>query len=295
MSGRVLVTGANGFVGRTVVPALAAAGWTPVPAGRNEVGAIGRDTDWRPVMQDISAIVHLAAAGAHGRVSTDDEIARLRETNVHGSERLAAAARDAGVDRFVLVSSARAMAESAERPLTAADPPCPTDPYGQSKRDGEVAVQNAAGEAMQIVVLRPPLVYGPGAGGAFGTLAWAVRRGVPLPFGSIRARRSMIFVENMADAIVHALGCPPGTYLPSDRHDVRLAELVGAMARALGRRPRLVPCPAWLLKLAAAATGRGPLVARLLAPYRVDGAFAGWSPPVPFEDAIARSMRGPDA
>ncbi len=290
MTRRVLVTGAGGFVGRSLVPALSAAGWTPVPAGRDTVGPIGRGTDWGPHLAGIDAVIHLAAAGVHGRTGTAADIAKLREVNVYGTERLAAAARAADVGRFVLVSSARAMAETSTAPLSAASSPAPTDPYGQSKRAGEVAVMDAAGTGMDVVILRPPLVYGPGAGGNFGKLAAAVRRGLPLPLGLVRSPRSMIFVENLADALVHALSCPPGVYLPSDRHDVGLADLTRAMANALGRRPRLVPCPPMLLRLAGAVTGRGATIERLLAPFQVDGRFPGWLPPVKFETAIARSM-----
>jgi len=292
---RVLVTGAGGFVGRSLVPALSAAGWTPLPAGRDTVGPIGRETQWAPHLSGIDAVIHLAAVGVHGRVGTASEIAELREVNLYGTERLAAAARAAGISRFVLVSSARAMAETSTAPLSADDPAAPTDPYGQSKRAGEVAVQQAAGDAMEVVILRPPLVYGPGAGGNFGRLATAVRRGLPLPLGLVNSPRSMIFVDNLADALVHALRCPAGVYLPSDRHDVGLAALARAMAHGLGRQPRLFPCPPALFRLAGVVTGRSPAVARLLSPFQVDGRYPGWAPPVDFETAMARSMAEPAA
>ena len=210
---------------------------------------IGPDTDWRAALAGIDAIVHLAARAHVLRDSSADAHALYRAVNTLGALRLAEAAAAAGVRRFVFLSSVRVHGErSTGAPFTEASPLVAQDPYGRSKAEAErgLAALAAAGR-LEPVILRPPLVYGPGARGNFARLVRLVARGVPLPLGAVRNRRSLIFVGNLVDAIVRSLDDPAAageTFMVSDGEDVSTPELVRRIARALGKPARLVPVPA---------------------------------------------------
>jgi nucleoside-diphosphate-sugar epimerase len=275
---RVLVTGAGGFVGRALCPALQRASWSVVPAGRRETGDIGPETDWRPLLEGVDAVVHLAARVHVLRDEARDPAAAFDRTNHLATARLAAQSAEAGVRRFLFLSSVKVHGDRSDRPLSAADAPAPTDAYGRSKLAAERALVRLSGR-MATVVLRPPLVYGPGVKGNFLSLLRAVDRGLPLPLAAIDNRRSLIHVENLADAIRAALDAPPGVYLPSDREDVSTAMLIRRVAAALGRPPRLFPAPPAVLRGLAAAIGKSAAVERLIGTLTVDGALPGWQPP----------------
>jgi len=275
---RVLVTGAGGFVGRALCPALRRASWSVVPAGRDETGDIGPETDWRPLLEGVDAVVHLAARVHVIRDEARNPSAAFDRANHQATARLAGQAAEAGIRRFLYLSSVKVHGDHSDRPLSAADAPAPTDPYGRSKLAAEQALARHSGR-MATVVLRPPLVYGPGVKGNFLSLLRAVDRGLPLPLAAIDNRRSLIQVENLADAIRAALDAPPGVYLPSDRDDVSTAMLVRRVAAALGRPARLFPAPPAILRGLAAAVGKSAAVERLIGTLTVDGALPGWHPP----------------
>lgn len=306
---RVLVTGASGFVGRTVCPALTAAGHRVTAAVRTPpeapvegagttvaVGDIGPDTDWSAAFDGAEAVVHLAAR-VHRVGDTDTSaLDAYRRTNVDGTRRLANAAAAAGIRRFVFLSSVKVHGDASPpgRALSEEDPPAPTDAYGISKWEAEQALADVAGGGTLVpLVLRPPLVYGPGVGANFGTLMRAVAKGWPLPLGAVRNRRSLIYVDNLADAVRAALGHDggPRTWLVSDGEDVSTPELVRRIARAFGRPARLMPVPVALLRLAGTLTGRGDAVARLTGSLAVDIARIrddlGWTPPVSMLEGLA--------
>lgn len=311
---RILITGATGFVGRALVSRLAAEGRDVRAAVRKpgdvtlapgveavDVGEIGAATDWHAAVSGIDAVVHLAA-----RVHvTGDDVRTgeglFRAVNVDGAVGLARAARAARVGRFVLISSTTIYGDrSAGAPFGESSPPAPTTPYARSKLEGERAVAAVlAGSGTELIVLRAPLVYGPGAKGNFERLVRLVERGVPLPLASVRNRRSLLFVGSLVDGIVCALGHPAAagrTYNVTDLRDLSTPELIAGIAAALGRHPRLLPCPVGVLRAAAALAGRSEELSRLVDDMAVDGwrmrADLGWEPPFTLEAGLAQSVAG---
>ena len=298
---RILVTGASGFVGRHTVPHLAGLGHRvraalrrPEAAFPEEVAEtvpvpeVGPDTDWSAALDGIEAVVHLAARVHVMKDTAADPLAEFRRVNTEGTRRLAEAAAAAGVKRLVHLSSVKALAdEGRDEPLDEATAPDPHSPYGLSKLEAERALTEIATRTgLEVAVIRPPLVYGPGVGGNFLTLLKAVSAGVPLPLGALENRRSLIYAGNLADAIATCLTHPQaagGRFLVHDGRPYSTAELVRALGEALGRPARLLKAPPSLLKLGARVTGRTAMFDRVAGSLTVeDGAIRralGWSPP----------------
>jgi nucleoside-diphosphate-sugar epimerase len=286
--GIVLVTGADGFVGRELCAALAAAGRRFRPAVRAPraaledaavVGDIGPATDWRRALESVDSVVHLAARTHVLRETAADPLAEYRRVNVAGTERLARTAAASGVRRLVFLSSVKVNGEaSAGRPFTEDDIPRPEDGYGISKWEAEQALARVAGETgLETVVLRPPLVYGPGVKGNFLRLMRWIARGVPLPLGAIENRRSLVYSGNLVDAIVRSLDAPAAagrTYLVADGEDLSTPELVRRLARALGVQARVPAFPLAPIALAAALAGKRAEFARLAGSLQVDSSRA---------------------
>ena len=281
----ILVTGADGFVGATLCPALARTGWTvrravraPKPGAADiPVGDIGPETDWTRALDGVACVVHLAARTHVLRETAADPMAEFERTNVAATRRLAEQARAAGARQIVYLSSVKVNGEATrQRPYTEDDAPRPEDAYGRTKWEAERELLSiTAGTTLEAVVLRPPLVYGPRVKGNFLRLTRLVARGVPLPLASIENRRSLIYVENLVDAIIAALGAPQAagrTYLVSDGEDVSTPALVRALAHALGVKEKLFACPPVLLTAAATLLGRRDEVARLTGSLQVDTA-----------------------
>jgi len=293
----VLVTGANGFIGRALCGVLAASGRRvrkavrmPVPGLPDAVavGDIGPDTDWRTALEGVSGVVHLAARTHVLRETATDPLAAYRKINVSGTERLARSAAAGGIRRLVIVSSVKVSGErTEERPFTEDGAPRPEDAYGVSKWEAEQSLSRIAAETgLEVVALRPPLVYGPGVKGNFLRLMNLVARGVPLPLGAVDNRRSLIYTGNLAGAIVKALDAPQAagrTYLVSDGEDVSTPDLVRGLARALGVKPRLLSLPLSALDLGARLAGRRAEFVRLTSSLQVDSSRIqrelGWRPP----------------
>jgi nucleoside-diphosphate-sugar epimerase len=274
----------------------------PAAVERIAIGDIGPETDWTRAVDGVGAVVHLAARVHMTGEDASTALPLFRAVNAAGSLALARAARDAGVRRLVLLSTTTVYGDRSHgRPFDESSPTAPATPYAQSKLEAEQLVAQAlAGSSTALVVLRPPLVYGPGAKGNFARLLSLVQRRVPLPLASIRNRRSLVFVDNLVDAIVCALDHPAAagrTYVVSDGEDVSTPDLIARTAAALGRPPRLFAFPPALLRLAGRLLGRADEISRLLDDMAVDSsrirAELGWRPPFSLTEGLARSVRPP--
>lgn len=311
MIGRVLVTGAAGFVGAAITARLVADGnpvraavrrfvGPPAKAETVEVGDIGTDTDWTEALRDAANVVHCAARVHLLHDDARDPLSAFRAVNRDGTERLARAAAAAGVRRFVFISSIGVNgAETTSTPFSACDAPAPHSPYAVSKHEAEEALGKvAAATSMEVVVIRPPLVYGPDAPGNFAALMRAVDRGLPLPFGSVNNRRAFIAIDNLVDFVVTVLAhAPPlhGTFLVSDGEDVSTTDLLRHTALALRRPARLLPVPANWIRRTAALLGRPELGQRLCGSLEVDigptCSALGWRPPLSLDDALVKTAQ----
>ncbi|CAB3803182.1 UDP-glucose 4-epimerase family protein [Pararobbsia alpina] len=292
-----LVSGATGFVGQAVTKALGYEGREVVRLTRRPVaeGDLVAGDDFVDVARvwphgfRPDCVVHLAARVHVMRDTAADPLQAFRAVNVDATLRVAEAAARAGTRRFVYISSIKAAGElSLEHPLRESDPPFPLDPYGVTKREAEVALLEFGERVgMEVAVVRPPLVYGPGVGANFMSLMKAVDRGLPLPLGLASAPRSLVAVDNLASAILACMSHPRATgeiFHVSDGEDVSVAELIRQMAAALDTRARLVSVPTSLLKMAGSLTGRSDAVQRLIEPLQVDitkiRSLLGWNPPL---------------
>lgn len=258
--------------------------------------SLSADADWRPALEGVTAVVHAAARVHVMREEAADPLAEFRRANVEGTLALARQAAAAGVERFIFISSIKVNGESTprDRPFSAADVPQPQDPYGVSKLEAERALGELARETrLEVVIVRPPLVYGPGVKANFFALLKWLQRGVPLPFGAIRNRRSLVALDNLVDLVATCVEHPaaPGqTLLVSDGDDLSTTELLRRLAHALGKPARLVPVPEPVLIFAARALGAGSIARRLCGSLCVDIAptrsLLGWAPPLSVDEGL---------
>lgn len=264
------------------------------------MGDLCEATDWRAVLSNVQTVVHAAARVHVMQDSSANPLQAFRMVNVQASTRLARQAAASGVQRFVYLSSVKVLGEKTlrGRPFRASDPPRPEDPYAQSKFEAEQALQDIAHETgMQVVVVRPPLVYGPGVKANFERLVRAVAHGMPLPLGAIDNRRSLVGLDNLVDFLRVCVSHPAAanrSLLVSDGEDLSTADLVRRLARALGRPARLLPVPrAWLL-CGGMLMGRHAAVQRLCEDLQVDLTesqyLLGWRPPASVEECLERTV-----
>ena len=304
---RFLVTGANGFVGKPLCAELLRQGHAVRAAVRSSaqlpdgaeavaVGNIDGDTDWADALQGMEVVIHLAARVHVMNDKAEDPSAEFLKVNLHGTENLARRAARAGVKRFVYVSSIKVNGEEThgQRCYTEQDAPAPQDPYGVSKWQAEQALWRIAQETkLEVVIVRPPLVYGPGVKGNFISLLAAIDNGIPLPLAGAINERSLVYVGNLASALIacatHAAAAGQ-TYLVRDGENVSTALLVEKIASALGRKSRSFNLPPGLLRVAATVLGRSAQVDRLFGSLRVNDAKLrselGWVPPFTLEQGL---------
>lgn len=300
------MTGGTGFVGRRVVPTLQHAGHAVLLACRPGSGAttvpgvavdsIGPDTDWSAALEGVDVIVHLAAR-VHVMRERAGGAEEFRRTNTDGTLRLARAAADAGVRRFVFVSTIKVNGEATTgRPFSADDDTHAGDPYSISKLEAERGLREIAG--LETVIIRPPLVYGPGAKGNLARLCRLARLGVPVPFGRIENRRDLVGVANLANLIECCISHPRAAgqvFLASDGAALSTPQLYRAIAGALGRPARMLDVPVGLLRALARAVGLHDEIDRLTQSLEIDigktRELLGWHPPVPVMDGIADMAR----
>ncbi len=307
---RVLVTGATGFVGHTLCEVLARSGYVvraalrsgrsvhPCISEKAVVGDIAASTDWRAALRGVDVVIH-AAARVHVLHDAGANSDLYIETNARGTEHLAIASAQAGIRRFEYLSSVKVNGEeTTDRAFSAYDEPHPQDAYGTSKWLAEKhLIEIGVRTGMETVIVRSPLVYGPGVRANFLRLLRWVDKEWPLPLGAIENSRSLVSIWNLCDLLVHVLNHPlaPGRiWMVSDGEDLSTPELIQRLGGAMGRRVRLVPVPVGLLRLAGRVMGRKTEIARLCGSLTVNieptCRELGWSPPIRADEGLARTV-----
>jgi UDP-glucose 4-epimerase len=309
---KVLVSGANGFVGAELCAELLARnmvvhGTTRKPTVLPEgvvpfmLGEINSNTPWASALAGCDAVVHLAARVHVMADNAVDSLEEFRRVNVQGTLNLARQAAVAGVRRFVFVSTIGVNgAATFQQPFSSADKAVPHSPYAVSKYEAELGLRALASETgLEVVIIRPPLVYGPGAPGNFGSLMRWLRRGLPLPLGAIHNQRSLVALGNLVDFIVTCITHPEAanqTFLVSDGEDVSTTELLRRMGRAMECPAHLIPVPANWLKFAATLVSKQDVAQRLCGSLQVDISktqqLLGWAPPLSVDEGLKRAAEG---
>ena len=304
---KVLITGADGFIGRAAVIALMESGISVRGSSRTSgetnnvaVGDIGPDTNWLPALEDVDTVVHTAARVHVMNDSPNDAVSELRKVNVEGTLNLARQATAANVKRFIFISSIKVNGESTEhgKPFTADDQPNPVDPYGLSKLEAEIGLRQLAKESgLEVVIIRPPLVYGPGVKANFQSMMHWINRGVPLPLGSTNNKRSFVALGNLVDLIVTCIDHPAAanqTFLVADGEDLSTTELLRRMAGVLGKPSRLIVFPVSLLTFVASLLGLKAAAQRLCGSLQIDISktrkLLGWEPPVSVDEGLRSTV-----
>lgn len=303
----IAVTGASGFVGSALVAALGASGQAVRPLTRrpgpgSPGGDLGPQTDWTEALQGVDCVIHCAARVHVMQETEGDALAAFRRVNTAGTSRLAEQAAELGVKRMVLVSSVKVNGESTSgaNPFRATDTPTPQDAYGQSKWEAEQALwQVCQRTGLQGVVVRPPLVYGPGVRANLARLMRWIATGFPLPLARIENRRSLVALDNLVDLLMQCAthpAAPGNTFLVSDDHDLSTPDLIRRLATAMGQSPRLLPVPVSWLRSVGKLVGRTDEISRLVDSLQVDIAATrsalGWTPPVSVAQGLQKMVDG---
>ena len=306
---KVLVTGASGFVGEAVVfRLLVDKTFYPIAAARGATRLHGLcpvqpfdliHAKALPALDDVQVVIHAAARVHVMNETAVDALAEFRKVNVEGTLRLAQRAAESGVKRFIFLSSIKVNGEStvAGKPFKADDRPNPQDPYGVSKYEAEEGLKLLSRDTgMEVVIIRPPLVYGPGVKANFLSMLNWLGRGIPLPLGAIRNQRSLVSIGNLVSLIVTCIDHPAAanqTFLVSDGEDLSTTQLLRRLSKALGKPARLLPLSEWLLELAASVLGKQSVAKRICGSLQVDisknSDLLGWTPPVNMDKAMRQT------
>jgi len=310
---RVLVTGANGFIGRALCADLSSRGYRVLAAVRKKtdvdqpaavqhvvIGDIDEHTDWTAALSGVDCVVHLAARVHFMRETAADPLAEYRRANVAFTLNLARQAVSSGVRRFVFVSSVKVNGEGTPvgQPFTADDLPRPLDPYGVSKLEAEQALAQLAGHtALEVAIIRPVLVYGPGVKANFHEMMRWLLKGFPLPLGALHNRRSLVALDNLIDCIATCIHHPAAAnqiFLVSDGEDLTVTGLLQRTAVAFGCPARLLPVPFFVLRMAGRILNKEAVVQRLCDTLQVDiektRRLLAWEPPVTVDAALAKTV-----
>jgi nucleoside-diphosphate-sugar epimerase len=307
---KLLVTGASGFIGTSLCHRLVKEDYVvfgavrrlpknPVPKVTYRIiENINGYTDWHKTLTEVDSVLHCAARAHIMRETEKDPLTAFRETNVQGTARLAEQARDSGIKRLIFLSSIKVNGENTfDRPFKADDTPAPKDPYGISKWEAEQELKKIGQvTGLQVVVIRSPLVYGPGVQANFLRLMQMVKLGVPLPLGGIQNHRSFVSTDNLEDLIATCLQHPAAanqTFLVSDGEDISTTTLIRKLAKALGNSSHLIPAPEALLCAIARLLGKTDFTQRLLGSLQLDinktRETLKWSPPVSIDEALQKT------
>lgn len=310
---KILVSGATGFVGRALIDKLIfnqicepIAGVRKIQKNNcfncpvMEIGELDKIITSSLFKNNIDVVVHAAARVHVMKDNSLDPLPEFRRVNVEGTLRLARQASESGVRRFIFLSSVKVNGESTRlgNPFTADQIPMPSDPYGVSKYEAEIGLMTLSKETgMEVVIIRLPLVYGPGVKANFLSMMNWLWRGIPLPLGGVvKNRRSFIFIDNLVDMTIACINHPAAanqTFLVSDDEDISTAGLLGRMALALGRPSKLIAVPENLVALGAKLIGRSDISQRLCGSLQVDirktKDMLGWSPPVSVDEGLRRT------
>ncbi len=305
----ILLTGATGFLGKVLLPKLSK--YKVITYGRSKPenvvlenfykGGIDSSHDFWPALENITAVIHCAARVHVMNDSSANPLEKFREVNTQGTLNLAQQAADVGVKRFIFISTIKVNGESTELgfPFKYDDSHIPTDPYGLSKYEAEVGLRKIAKQTgMEVVIIRPPLVYGPGVKANFASMMKWVNKGLPLPLGGITEnKRSLVSVDNLVDLIITCIDHPKAaneTFFISDGEDFSTPDLIRQLSHALNKKARLFPCPVWSLRWGGRLLGKQNQIARLTDSLQVSTKKAlqqlDWQPPISAKAGLEKTV-----
>lgn len=306
---KILITGTTGFVGNKLCQALSMRGDAVFAVARRQVAidtnitvinkVLSKDTDWQDWLKDIDVVIHLAGRAHVMKDVSENPYQAYADINIHATKHLAEQAALSGVKRFIYLSSIKVNGErTKDIAFTETDSPQPEDDYGKTKYEAEKALNNIGKDTeMEVVIIRPPLVYGEGVKANFKSLIKLAQLNIPLPFGAIRNKRSLVYIENIIDFILlctHHPSAANQTFLISDDDDVSITRLIQEIKEASGKRSLLIPVPQSWLRFVLQLIGKSSLSDRLLGNLQVDITKAktllDWKPPYSVKEGIEKTV-----